>query len=77
MCTSPIPCPGIGGNLTRSTRDDSSPLNTIVATTYNIAVTYKADKTKDISLLWMIASGDVFTLPERIYPDYDKRAANL
>jgi hypothetical protein len=37
----------------------------------NIAVTYKADKTKDISLLWMIASGDVFTLPERIYPDYD------
>jgi len=37
----------------------------------NIAVTYKADKTKDISLLWMIASGDVFTLPEKIYPDYD------
>jgi hypothetical protein len=37
----------------------------------NIAMTYKADKTKDISLLWMIASGDVFTLPERIYPDYD------
>jgi len=38
---------------------------------FNIAVTYKADKTKDISMLWMIASGDVFTLPERIYPDYD------
>lgn len=37
----------------------------------NVAVTYKANKTKDISLLWMIASGDVFTLPERIYPDYD------
>lgn len=37
----------------------------------NIAVTYKADKTRDISLLWTIASGDVFTLPERIYPDYD------
>ncbi|MBS1662282.1 MAG: TonB-dependent receptor, partial [Bacteroidetes bacterium] len=37
----------------------------------NIALTYKADKTKDISMLWTIASGDVFTLPERIYPDYD------
>ena len=37
----------------------------------NVAVTYKADKTKDISMLWTIASGDVFTLPERIYPDYD------
>lgn len=37
----------------------------------NVALTYKADKTKDISLLWMFASGDVFTLPERIYPDYD------
>jgi len=37
----------------------------------NIAVTYKVDKSKDISLLWMIASGDLFTLPERIYPDFD------
>ena len=37
----------------------------------NIAVTYRATKTKDISLLWMIASGDLYTLPERIYPDYD------
>lgn len=37
----------------------------------NIAVTYKADKTKDISMLWTIASGDLYTLPERIYPDYD------
>ncbi|MBN9385759.1 MAG: TonB-dependent receptor [Chitinophagaceae bacterium] len=37
----------------------------------NVAVTYKADKTKDISLLWMIASGDLFTLPEKIYPDFD------
>jgi len=37
----------------------------------NIALTYKADKSKDISLLWMIASGDVFTLPKKIYPDYD------
>jgi len=37
----------------------------------NMAVTYKADKRTDISLLWMISSGDVFTLPERIYPDYD------
>ncbi|MHA4809239.1 TonB-dependent receptor [Flavitalea flava] len=37
----------------------------------NIAMTYKVNKTKDISLLWMIASGDVFSLPERIYPDYD------
>jgi len=37
----------------------------------NIGLTYKIDKRKDISMLWMIASGDVFTLPERIYPDYD------
>jgi len=37
----------------------------------NIAVTYKANRKTDLSLLWMIASGDVFTLPERIYPDYD------
>jgi hypothetical protein len=37
----------------------------------NIALTYKVDKHKDISLLWMLASGDVFTLPERIYADYD------
>jgi hypothetical protein len=37
----------------------------------NIAATFKVDKSKDISLLWMIASGDLFTLPERIYPDFD------
>lgn len=37
----------------------------------NIACTYKVTRTKDISVLWMFASGDVFTLPERIYPDYD------
>lgn len=38
---------------------------------FNIGLTYKVSKTKDLSMLWMIASGDVFTLPERIYPDYD------
>jgi len=37
----------------------------------NLASTYKIDKTKDISALWMFATGDVFSLPERIYPDYD------
>jgi hypothetical protein len=37
----------------------------------NVAMTYKLNKTKDISMLWMFASGDVYSLPERIYPDYD------
>jgi hypothetical protein len=37
----------------------------------NVAMTYKLDKTKDLSMLWMFASGDVYSLPERIYPDYD------
>ena len=37
----------------------------------NIALTYKPRKDLDISVLWMFASGDVFTLPERIYPDFD------
>ncbi|GGB00887.1 TonB-dependent receptor [Puia dinghuensis] len=37
----------------------------------NLATTYKVDKSKDISALWMFATGDVYSLPERIYPDYD------
>jgi len=37
----------------------------------NVGLTYKITRTKDVSLLWMFASGDVFSLPERIYPDYD------
>jgi len=37
----------------------------------NAALTYKLDKSKDLSILWMFASGDAFSLPERIYPDYD------
>jgi hypothetical protein len=39
--------------------------------TLNIATTYKLDKTKDVSALWMFATGDVYSFPESIYPDYD------
>jgi len=37
----------------------------------NLATTYRLDGSKDISALWMFATGDVYSLPERIYPDYD------
>lgn len=37
----------------------------------NIAVTYQHRKHWDFSALWNFATGDVFTLPDRIYPDFD------
>ena len=37
----------------------------------NIATTYKLDKTKEVSALWMFATGDVYSFPESIYPDFD------
>ena len=37
----------------------------------NIAATYRHRKRWDFSALWTFATGDVFTLPDRIYPDFD------
>jgi len=37
----------------------------------NLALTYRPTGNLDFSMLWMFASGDAFSLPERIYPDYD------
>jgi len=37
----------------------------------NVATSYKLDKTKEVSALWMFATGDVYSFPESIYPDYD------
>jgi len=35
------------------------------------SVTYKPSRRWDCSLLWTFATGDVFTLPDQIYPDFD------
>ncbi|MEO6549483.1 MAG: TonB-dependent receptor [Ferruginibacter sp.] len=37
----------------------------------NLAATYKHNKHFEFSGLWTFATGDVFTLPDRIYPDFD------
>jgi hypothetical protein len=37
----------------------------------NVAATYKLNSRWDFSGLWMFATGDVFTLPDRIYADFD------
>jgi hypothetical protein len=37
----------------------------------NLAVTYKHNTRWNFSALWMFATGDVFTLPDRIYADFD------
>ncbi|MCW3091214.1 MAG: TonB-dependent receptor plug [Ferruginibacter sp.] len=37
----------------------------------NLSATYKHNKHFDCSGLWTFATGDVFTLPDRIYPDFD------
>lgn len=37
----------------------------------NLAVAYKPNKNWDISAAGSISSGDVFTMPEKIYPDFD------
>lgn len=37
----------------------------------NVAGTYKLNNRWDFSALWMFATGDVFTLPDRIYADFD------
>jgi hypothetical protein len=37
----------------------------------NVAATYKCTKRWDFSGLWTFATGNVFTLPDRIYPDFD------
>lgn len=37
----------------------------------NIAAAYKLGKHWGLTALWMFATGDVYTLPDRIYPDFD------
>lgn len=37
----------------------------------NLAATYKLNKHWDLASLWTFSTGDVFTLPNRIYPDFD------
>ncbi|MEO6733452.1 MAG: carboxypeptidase-like regulatory domain-containing protein [Ferruginibacter sp.] len=37
----------------------------------NLAATYKYNRRWDFSGLWTFATGNVFTLPDRIYPDFD------
>ena len=37
----------------------------------NVALNYRHNKHWDFTALWAFASGDVYTLPDRIYPDFD------
>ncbi|HSC40385.1 MAG TPA: hypothetical protein VLD19_21020, partial [Chitinophagaceae bacterium] len=37
----------------------------------DVSATYKPNRHWDFSFLWTFATGDVFTLPDQIYPDFD------
>ena len=38
----------------------------------NLGLSFRINRKVDMSSLWSFSSGDVFSLPDRIYPDYDR-----